>query len=109
MGRRVSAGPAPRVSFDDARRIAYADMLRYWRPEEDGLLMVAEYGWEDDTHWSVVVGAYEYLVEDDSDYCRFDAPALLVDKQTGDITRLVVIESFDRFDKMRPVGKHPDD
>jgi hypothetical protein len=93
-------------SFEDARRKA-ADALRPEWPEDAGTLTVLDYGWEDDTHWQVIAGAAEWLVDRDHNFALMDAPALFVSKATGKVERLPVLANLDRLDRMRPVGTHP--
>lgn len=96
------------VTFEEARRIADAEMRPTWAPD-DGTFVVSPYGWEDATHWRIEAGAREYLVDGDPDFEPLDGPVLLVDKETGALERLPVIPNFDRLGAMRPVGEHPDD
>jgi hypothetical protein len=102
----VSADTAAPATFDDARRIALGAVAPHWRSDL-GTLMVADYGREDITHYEVIYGAREWLEDGDADFALYDAPALLVDKRTGVVTELVVIENFDRLDAMRPCGRPP--
>lgn len=62
---------------------------------------MAEDGREDATHYLVVAGAREALV--DGDYDLMDQPALLVAKATGRLEPAPVIDSLNRLEAMRPV------
>jgi len=90
------------VTFEEARRLVEADMRKHWQRSQ-GTLVVLPEGFEDAESWHVIAGAQEYLLDDDSDFVLFDAPALLVSKDTGKIERLTVLESFDRLQRMTPV------
>lgn len=69
------------VTFDQARDIVRALEEPTW--PGPGTYMVADWGAEDATHWRVVTGAREHLVDDDRTYGQFDAPVWFVDKTTG--------------------------
>lgn len=91
------------VTFDEARRVVYEDMRRTWKRSQ-GTLVTLPGGYEDDTHWQVVAGAKQWLVDRDSAFQLMDAPAILVNKRTGNITRLTVLDNFKRLNEMTPVG-----
>lgn len=71
-----------------------------------GTFTVLPTGYEDEAAWLVVVGAREWLVDGQADLMEWDAPAILVDKITGRIDRLTVIEHLPRLSAMwaRPVA-----
>lgn len=95
------------TGFEDARRIVrekYAAQGRYAGP---GTAYVAPWGWEDMTHWRVVLGAREALVNGDDDFTWLDAPVFLVNKATGGASVVTMIENLDRVQAMRPVGRWP--
>jgi len=89
------------VTFEQARAIIEASLRPHW-PTGYGTLTTLPTGRQDATHWRVTAGAREYLIDGDDDYDLFDAPAYLVSKEDGSITRLVVIANLDRLDSMRP-------
>ena len=70
------------VTFEDARRVVAQLEAPIWG--SPGTYMVAEWGREDDTHWQVISGAKEDLVDHDPAY-RTNRPVWLVDKVTGEI------------------------
>lgn len=96
------------VTFEQARTIVEEALRAEWSPEL-GELYVAPYGFEDARAWQVVAGARESLVDDDPEYDLLDWPLLLVDKATGQLERLPVLEHLERIDGMTPVGDVPDD
>lgn len=77
---------------------------RRWWPQDAGTLVVLPDGYEDDQAWHVVVGAREWLVDQDPDYVLLDAPAWLVSKSTGRLELATVVEVLDRLERMRPVS-----
>jgi hypothetical protein len=91
------------LTFAEARALVAAELAPGW-PSRLGTFHVRPTGYEDDRAWLVVVGAREWLVDGDEDFVVFDAPAILVDKRTGRIERLVVIEHLDRLGAMQPVS-----
>lgn len=90
------------VTFREARQIV-EDALRPEWPADGGTLVTLDHGWQDDQSWHVVAGAREALVDGDRDYQVMDQPAYLVDKATGRLDELAMIESLDRLDAMTPV------
>jgi hypothetical protein len=105
--RALPQHPGFECDFETARRLVFRDERRHW--DDWGTLYVAPYGSEDSTHWSVIVGAREALVDHDSMFLIMDAPLVLVEKATGEITRHVYLDNFDRMDAMTDVGPWPDD
>jgi hypothetical protein len=89
------------VTFDDARRRVQIHLAAKWS-DQLGTLTTLPEGFEDATHWRVVAGAREALVDGDDDYQLMDAPALLVDKRTGAVTEVSVLDHLDQLDRMRP-------
>lgn len=89
------------ISFTEARRRVQIHVAARWR-KDMGTLMTSEHGYQDPTHWWVIVGAREALVDGNEAYRVLDMPALLVDKQTGEIEELPMLTSFDRLDPMTP-------
>jgi hypothetical protein len=91
------------VTFEEARRRVEADMRKHWQSSQ-GTLVVLPDGFEDTDGWHILAGAREYLVDDNPDFALLNSPAIVVSKKTGEIERLVVLESFDRLQQMRPVS-----
>lgn len=73
-----------------------------------GDLYVAPYGAEDETHWQVVYGNREALVDDDPVFVLMDAPIALVSKATGEIEWLDYLPNMARVNAMRPFGEWPE-
>jgi hypothetical protein len=90
------------VTFQDARTIVYNEARKTWAAK-NGSLITLRRGYQDDTHWQVIAGAREYLVGGDDNYTVLDAAAWLVDKATGKITKLSVLEDADRLGNMTSV------
>lgn len=91
------------ITFEQARQIVLDDLRKTWHPD-NGTLITLPTGAEDATHWRVIAGAREALIDGDHDYDLMDAPALLVSKYGGAITRLIVIANLDRLESMTPVA-----
>lgn len=96
------------VTFDQARLIVRRAESPKWPPNH-GHFMVARYGYQDTTHWCVVTGAREWLEQGNLDYMELDAPVLLVDKVTGELTRTTYLDPgvTAKLDAMDPVGRVP--
>ena len=82
------------VDFDYARRLVRDHLLDRWRAE-DGRLVVSPRGFEDATHWRVVVSAElpdPTDLSDDEPLPRstldLSARAFLVDKATGAVSEV---------------------
>ncbi len=89
------------ITFEEARRIgAGSQDVR----DDFGDYVVADYGWEND---DVYVLAYHSSV--DPDELLFDAPALLVDKRTGELTEVYGLLGHDPAPNLVPVGNPPAD
>lgn len=100
------------VTFEEARQIVDDALRPEWaRNYEpgDGTFMVAESGFENATHYLVIVGAREFLIGDDESFIRMDPPSLFVNKQTGELTYeapyLVALPIVAVVDTMTPVGQ----
>lgn len=96
------------LDFDRARRLGLAHVAPTWTPEIDGELYVAPYGAEDDTHFRVIVGAREALVDGNFLFERMDAPVLLVDKVTGEVLELTFLDNLERLGAMKLLGHWPE-
>lgn len=91
------------ITFDEARQIVERELRAKWQPWQ-GTLITLPTGAEDATHWRVIAGARESLVDGDLDFDLMDAPALLVSKTTGELQRVVVIADMERLSAMTPVA-----
>lgn len=91
------------VTFEEARRIVFGALRPEWKRSQ-GTLVTLPAGYEDDTHWHVIAGARQWLVDRDDNFSIMDAPVLLVNKKTGTVERLSVLEDADRLRRMTPVG-----
>jgi hypothetical protein len=72
---------------------------------------VAEYGFQSDTHWRVIAGSYEVLVDQDPEAIEL-APdpgsTYLVSKQTGEIETVpLTSDNLERLSFMLPYGEVP--
>jgi len=90
------------ITFEEARQLVQHSLRGSWSPKL-GTLVTLPSGFEESTHWRVIAGAREALVDGDRDFDLMDAPAFLVSKTTGAVERLVVIDNLDRLDSMTPV------
>jgi hypothetical protein len=91
------------ITFEEARH-RVLDVLRpQWRASQGELIALPK-GYEDATHWRVIAGAREALIDGDLDFDTMDMPAWLVGKHNGAITRLAVIANLDRLDRMTPTA-----
>jgi hypothetical protein len=90
------------VTFEEARSIVFLALTPDWRAE-NGTLSVSAEGFEDDAYWWVVAGPAEWLERHDPDFEQFDVPALLVNKETGELLRLSVIQNLERLGEMTAV------
>lgn len=91
------------TTFEEAREIVTATIAPSWGPD-NGTFYVSPDGYEDATHWHVLAGARECLVDGNMEYVRMDGPACLVDKYTGELALLQVLGNWDRLDAMTPVS-----
>lgn len=73
-----------------------------------GDLHIADYGAEDATHWRVIYGAREALVENDPFFDLMDAPVALVSKATGAIEWLDLLPNRARVWAMEEFGDWPE-
>ena len=91
------------LSFDDARAVVHAALAPTW-PADLGTFVVSPEGYEDDQSYLVDAGAQEAM-DGDLDFTIMDAPMLLVDKRTGELSELSFLENQDRHDVLleRPV------
>ena len=61
-------------------------------------------GAQNATYWLVEVGDARYIIDGDPDYVLHDAPEVLVDKATGEVTTLAYRDDPGLFATMTPVG-----
>ncbi|HVE24634.1 MAG TPA: hypothetical protein VNC22_04490 [Sporichthya sp.] len=92
------------VDFDSARRLVRDHLLDRWR-SQDGRLVVFPRGFEDATHWRVIVAADPVEpAEDDPAAPPIDLSgrAFLVDKSSGAVSETSVTDP--RIAAMTPWG-----
>jgi hypothetical protein len=103
LGERPDANVP--IGFEDARRLVEAVRGPTW---DVGSYMVADWGREDATHWLVISGAREWLVDRDVAYALAGAGCALVDKQSGEIEWVAYVPSTSRIEAMWPTGGQRD-
>ena len=91
------------LTFDDAREIIQRSESEGWNPE-NGTFHVLQVGSEDATHFYVVAGAYEDLVDANIEYTNFAPVARFVDKRTGEVDAVPLIGAQKRISRMRKVS-----
>jgi hypothetical protein len=98
------------ITFEQARKAVKATNEHEWEDQDmRGTYMVAPYGKEDDQFFLVIDGAQEAIEDDDPDYIVMDQPAMLVDKETGQVFECVFLEIADRVQAMTRVGEWPEE
>lgn len=73
------------VTLNEARETAQAVLEPEW--SGPGEFCVSSDAFEDGRYWSLLVGAREYLQDNDLEYATADDTATLVDKVTGELTQ----------------------
>ncbi|MBT2550573.1 hypothetical protein [Arthrobacter sp. ISL-65] len=68
---------------------------------------MADYGFEDETVWSLIDGGSRLVIDGDYGCESVGRGSTLVDKKTGEIYFVTYLEAPDWFDAMTPVGSHP--
>jgi hypothetical protein len=98
------------ITFEQARDIL-DKAHRAYRPSEFGTFMVADYGWEDARYWHLVSGTRGFARSRSEFPDIVGQPAILVDKETGEITYLPMADeaTWVILDAMTPVGDVPSD
>lgn len=89
------------LTFADARAaISAAPAMRKFYG--DGF-QVAEYGWENDEVYLMALSPADGVA-------IFDAPALLIDKETGKLTEVygAAVQGVPPAEDLRPIGNPPD-
>lgn len=76
------------VSFAAARALAVGSKFARYAPT----VTASKRGFEDDTHWAVILEPPPLT----------GLPTPLVDKQTGEVSGLVLPADMDKFSRMRP-------
>lgn len=98
------------ITFAQARKAVQAVNEPAWEDQDmKGTYMVAEYGKEDDQFFLVIDGAREAMEGDDPEFIVMDQPAMLVDKETGQVFECVFLEVVDRIQAMTEVGEWPEE
>lgn len=95
------------LSFEQARRRVETARRPKW--EGPGEYMVQDYGYENATHFNIIDGPREFLVDMNPDYLVPNDVVTLVDKATGAISTTTYPISAEYLDNMTPVGDVPDD
>lgn len=96
------------ITFAEARAIVESVEGIDWSPER-GTFHVADYGWENQTYWSLAVGAREWLVDNDQDFATDDDRLFFVNKETGELTTPSAVDFLDLLVEFTPVGNVPED
>ena len=96
------------LTFQQAREAVALHIVPRWPGLEAGRPFVADWGSQDETHWEVIAGAKEYLVDGDQSFVMMDLPVFLVDKRTGDVEEVPFLEALGRLERMEPVGSPPE-
>ncbi|MBC7723341.1 MAG: hypothetical protein H7146_01130 [Burkholderiaceae bacterium] len=86
------------ITFDDAKRLADEALRDTW--DGHGTFYVAPTGFEDAMEFNVIVGAREALVDGDARYVEVGGLLVVVDKETGAVSRRVYLDDRVRFDSM---------
>jgi hypothetical protein len=98
------------ITFEQARKAVKTVNEPAWEDQDmKGTYMVAPYGKEDDQFFLVIDGAEEAMVGNDPDFIVMDQPAMLVDKETGQVFEAVFLEVADRIQAMTEVGDWPEE
>lgn len=96
------------IGFSEAQTRVRLAVGPEWT-DDDGELFVAPYVFEDATHWVIIYGAREALVDDDHDFDRLDPELTFVSKTTGAISHLPGLANRFRLRSMELVGDWPED
>jgi hypothetical protein len=96
------------IQFAEARAIVKQAEGRNW-DEQRGTFHVADYGWENETFWSLAVGAREWLVDNDQNFANDDDLLYFVNKETGELTTPSAVDFLDQLVDFTPVGDVPED
>lgn len=92
------------ITFAGARTLATAHMEWYHPLANGGHYAAAADGAQNATHWLVEVGDSRHIIDGDPDYVLSDAPEVLVDRATGEVTTLGYRDDPGMFATMTPVG-----
>lgn len=91
------------IGFDRARAIAVSAVEGSW-PRTNGTLYASMDGFEDESDWIVVLGAEEWLVDEDPSFIILDSPLVVVNKKTGRYRISTYLDDPARFDRTTPVS-----
>lgn len=95
------------ISFANAQDHVRVAMEAAWEVDGWGEFYIAPFGSENLTHWLVVFGAREWIVENDVSFMLVGAPITLVSKATGAISRINYLDDMALVDAMTDVGDWP--
>lgn len=90
------------IDFGQAREIVKKQEERLWGNRK-GTFYVSDEGFEDKTHYWVVIGAEEWLIDNDAGYMGTDEDIILIDKKDGSLTISTYLDDPDRFGTMKSV------
>ena len=93
------------LSFADAQDRVREAIEASWEADGVGEFYIAPYGSETPTHWRVIFGAREWIVDNDVMFMLVGTPITLVSKTIGEISELSYIANFDLVDAMTDVGE----
>jgi hypothetical protein len=94
------------ITFDEAVAIVTAERLKTWE-DGAGTFYVANYGWENEEYFRLVVGSRELLVEGNEEWREDSASLDLVEKKTGKYIRASYHSNLDWIRSLTPIGKNP--
>jgi len=97
------------LSFSDAQDRVRVAMEAAWEADGFGEFYIAPYGSESLTHWLVIFGAREWIVENDASFMLVGTPITLVSKATSEISRINYLDDMAVVDAMTDVGDWPKD
>ena len=90
------------ITFEEARERATASLAPSWNL---GTFMVAEYGFEDADDFLLITGAREAILGDELAFIEFSGLVTIVNKETGDVDRLIYLDDLERYEAMTSCGR----
>lgn len=94
------------ITFEEAVALVTAERLKTWESSA-GTFYVANYGWENEEFFRLVVGTRELLVEGNEDWRSDSASLDLVEKKTGQYIRANYHANLDWMKTLTPIGANP--